>query len=99
MFESFWGELSKEPVWTIIGLAGQAAFGGRFIIQWIASEMKKKSHVPISFWYLSLIGSLILLVYCVHRREPILILGFIANSFVYLRNLDLIFRGSKAKPI
>jgi lipid-A-disaccharide synthase-like uncharacterized protein len=90
MFESFVSELTAEPLWTSVGLVGQFAFGGRFIIQWIVSEYKKKSHIPIVFWYLSLVGSIILLAYSIHRNEPIFILGFTLNTVIYIRNLHLI---------
>ncbi len=92
MFESLVKELSQEPVWSVVGLAGQFTFGGRFILQWLVSEYKKRSHVPIAFWYLSLIGSIILLAYSIHRKEPIFILGFLLNSAIYIRNLHLIYK-------
>ncbi|OHB59228.1 MAG: Lipid A biosynthesis, N-terminal [Planctomycetes bacterium RBG_13_44_8b] len=92
MFESLVKELSQEPVWTAVGFVGQIAFGGRFILQWLASEIKKRSHVPVSFWYLSLVGSLILLAYSIHRHEPIFILGFSLNTVIYVRNLHLIYK-------
>jgi lipid-A-disaccharide synthase-like uncharacterized protein len=92
MFDSLVKELSQEPVWTTVGFLGQLVFGGRFLLQWIASEMKKRSHVPVVFWYLSLLGSMILLVYSVHRAEPIFILGFSLNAFIYIRNLHLIHK-------
>jgi lipid-A-disaccharide synthase-like uncharacterized protein len=92
MFESLAKELSQEPVWTIIGFVGQFTFGGRFILQWLVSEYKKKSHVPVAFWYLSLVGSIILLAYSIHRVEPIFILGFSLNAIIYVRNLHLIYK-------
>jgi len=92
MLESFINELSREPFWTLIGFVGQVTFGGRFILQWIVSEYKKRSHVPVAFWFLSLIGSLILLVYSIHRTEPIFILGFSINTLIYNRNLHLIYK-------
>lgn len=92
MFESLAKELAQEPVWTTIGFVGQFTFGGRFILQWLVSEYKKKSHVPIAFWYLSLVGSIILLVYSIHRVEPIFILGFSLNALIYIRNLHLIYK-------
>ena len=54
-------QIVGDPVWASVALVGQAVFGGRFILQWIVSEYKKMSHVPTSFWFISLIGSLILL--------------------------------------
>ena len=92
MFESLIKELSQEPVWTTVGFVGQFTFGGRFILQWLVSEYKKKSHVPVAFWYLSLVGSIILLAYSIHRTEPIFILGFLLNSAIYIRNLHLIYK-------
>ncbi|MBU1259565.1 MAG: lipid-A-disaccharide synthase N-terminal domain-containing protein [Planctomycetes bacterium] len=99
MFESLVKELSQEPVWTAVGFVGQIAFGGRFVLQWIASEVKKRSHVPIGFWYLSLVGSLILLAYSIHRCEPVFILGFSLNTVIYVRNLHLIYKHEKSGRI
>jgi len=90
MFES----LGQEPVWTTVGFVGQAVFGGRFIVQWVVSEYKKRSHVPTSFWFMSLVGSIILLVYSIHRNEPIFILGFSLNTLIYIRNIHFIFKHS-----
>ena len=89
-------EITAEPVWGIIGFLGQAIFGTRFILQWIVSEYKKKSHVPTAFWFLSLLGSFILLIYSIHREEPVFILGFSLNTFIYIRNIHLIYTNSKA---
>jgi len=99
MFESVMKQLSQEPVWMTIGLVGQFAFGGRFVLQWIASEIKKRSHIPIGFWYLSLVGSLILLAYSIHRKDPIFILGFSLNTVIYVRNLHLIFKHRKTGEV
>jgi lipid-A-disaccharide synthase-like uncharacterized protein len=85
-------EWSDAPLWIAIGLAGQAAFFSRFLVQWVASERAGESVVPRAFWHLSLVGSLVLLVYSIHRREPILALGYVPNSVVYLRNLALLRR-------
>ena len=95
MLESLVRELSREPVWTTVGFMGQFVFGGRFILQWIASEIKKRSHVPVGFWYLSLLGSLVLLAYSFHRKEPVFILGFSLNTIIYIRNLHLIHKHKK----
>jgi len=99
MLESVIKELSQEPIWTTVGFVGQFAFGGRFVLQWIASEMKKRSHVPVGFWYLSLVGSLILLTYSIHRSEPIFILGFSLNTIIYVRNLHLIYKHEKTGEV
>jgi lipid-A-disaccharide synthase-like uncharacterized protein len=83
--------------WIIIGFIGQAMFTLRFIIQWIASEKAKKSIVPNAFWYFSIAGSLTLLVYAVHRQDPVFIVGQSTGSFIYLRNLYLIKKNSREK--
>lgn len=80
--------------WVAFGLAGQMLFGSRFIVQWIASEKKKASHIPIVFWYLSLSGGLVTTVYAIHRRDPVFIIGQGAGLIVYIRNLMLIYRGT-----
>jgi lipid-A-disaccharide synthase-like uncharacterized protein len=82
-----------EPhYWLYLGFAGQLLFGLRFVVQWVASERKGESIIPIYFWYLSLIGSLILLAYAIFRRDPVFILGQSTGMLVYTRNLMLIYR-------
>ena len=88
-------QIVNDPVWATIALIGQGIFGGRFILQWIVSEYKKKSHVPIAFWYISVVGSLILLSYAVHIKNPVFMLGFSLNTLIYLRNLHLIHKHAK----
>jgi lipid-A-disaccharide synthase-like uncharacterized protein len=90
---------NDAPFWLALGLAGQAAFFSRFLVQWIASERAGESYVPVSFWYLSLVGSVILLVYAIHRREPVFAIGYLPNFVVYTRNLILLRRhGGRGSP-
>ena len=90
---------SDTPSWLAFGLIGQAAFFSRFLVQWVASERAGRSYVPLAFWYLSLLGSLILLIYAIHREEPVFLLGYLPNSAVYIRNLVLIRRtGADESP-
>lgn len=84
--------------WLAVGFLGQAMFSARFIVQWIASERKRKSVVPRAFWWLSLAGGIVLLSYAVHRGDPVFILGQGAGIVVYLRNLVLIRRATRAEP-
>jgi len=76
--------------WLVIGFVGQTMFFMRFLIQWIASEKARKSIIPTAFWYFSIAGSLILLTYAIHRRDPVFIVGQSTGSFIYLRNLYFI---------
>ena len=85
-------QIVEDPVWATVALIGQLVFGGRFVLQWIASEYKKRSHVPTAFWYISLAGSLTLLTYSIHIKNPIFMLGFSLNTLIYLRNLHLIYK-------
>ena len=78
--------------WLVIGLVGQGLFFMRFIVQWIASERQKRSVVPIQFWYWSILGSVTLLLYALHQRDPVFILGQSLGSVIYVRNLMLIAR-------
>ena len=78
--------------WLAVGFLGQAMFSGRFIVQWIASERKKASVIPVAFWWLSLAGGVALFAYAVHRGDPVFILGQVAGLFVYSRNLVLVRR-------
>jgi lipid-A-disaccharide synthase-like uncharacterized protein len=78
--------------WIAFGFIGQLVFSMRFLVQWLASERKKESHIPILFWYLSLGGSIILLIYAIHRRDPVFIVGQTTGFIVYVRNLMLIYR-------
>lgn len=89
---------SDSTIWLAIGLAGNAAFFSRFLVQWIASERAGRSYVPVAFWWLSIAGSLALLLYALHRRDPVFILAYLPNCVVYVRNLMLIHRGEKANP-
>ena len=87
--------MEHNPVWLVIGFIGQALFFGRFFVQWIASERRKQSIVPRSFWYLSLAGGAVLLSYAIHRRDPVFILGQATGFLIYSRNLWFLHR---AKP-
>jgi lipid-A-disaccharide synthase-like uncharacterized protein len=81
-----------ETVWIAIGFLGQGLFFGRWVVQWIASERTAQSQVPLSFWYMSLIGGLITLAYAIYRKDPVFIAGQGIGSIVYIRNLVLIRR-------
>jgi len=83
---------SDSVYWIAFGLLGNAAFFSRFLVQWIASERAGRSLVPVAFWYLSIVGSVILLIYAIHRGDPIFVLAYLPNAFIYTRNLVLVRR-------
>ncbi|MBI9076270.1 MAG: lipid-A-disaccharide synthase N-terminal domain-containing protein [Desulfatibacillum sp.] len=84
--------------WLAVGFLGQALFGSRFLLQWIVSELKKESSIPLAFWYLSLAGGATLLVYAIYRKDPVFIVGQAGGLFIYARNLVLIHR-KRAGPV
>jgi lipid-A-disaccharide synthase-like uncharacterized protein len=88
--------------WIAIGLGGQVLFSLRFLVQWISSERRGESHVPVIFWYFSLGGGVVLLAYAIHRHDIVFEIGQAGGLVVYFRNLVLIRRrraaGSGPKP-
>jgi len=87
-----------ELVWIAVGFAGQFLFMMRFLWQWIQSELKRRSVIPIAFWYFSLAGGMTLFAYAVHRGDPVFITGQMLGIVVYTRNLLLIRRERRAGP-
>lgn len=78
-------------IWVALGLGGQILFTGRMVVQWIVSEKRRRSTIPVSFWWMSLIGATMLLIYFVWRRDIVGILGQATGWFIYVRNLTLIY--------
>lgn len=88
-----WMRLSLvDRIWMSAGFVGQIIFFMRFFMQWIASERRGESVIPISFWFLSLSGSIILLTYAIHIHDPVFIMGQACGFLIYIRNLMLIYR-------
>ena len=84
--------MTTEQVWVGVGLLGQAFFSARFLVQWIASERRRQSVIPREFWYFSIGGGVVLLVYAIYRQDIVFILGQGAGLFVYLRNLYFVLK-------
>jgi lipid-A-disaccharide synthase-like uncharacterized protein len=83
---------ARGLLWLGVGLFGQALFFSRWIVQWLASEKRKESTMPLSFWYFSLIGSVLVLAYAIRNREPVLVIGQGTGTLIYVRNLMLLSR-------
>jgi len=88
------GDWKLDPFWFALGMVGQAIFFSRFLVQWIASERAGKSFIPPIFWWLSLVGSMLVLVYAIHRQDPVIVLGQAFGWVVYARNLVLLSRAA-----
>jgi lipid-A-disaccharide synthase-like uncharacterized protein len=82
--------MNNEIIWLIIGFSGQALFSLRFLVQWWQSERQQRSVIPIEFWYFSIAGAMTLLLYAIHRADPVFIVGQLTGLVIYLRNLHLI---------
>jgi len=86
-------EFSSDPYWTVFGFVFQGAFFGRFLVQWIASERRRESIIPVAFWYLSIVGSLGLFIYAFFgKKDPVFAVGQSMGFIIYTRNLVLIRR-------
>jgi lipid-A-disaccharide synthase-like uncharacterized protein len=86
----------KFDGWVVLGFVAQGFFTMRFLVQWIASERARASVIPVAFWFFSIAGGLLLLVYALYRRDPVFIAGQAFGLIVYLRNLYFIVNGRKA---
>jgi len=73
--------------WILIGFFGQFLFFMRFIVQWIATERAGKVVIPKLFWYFSISGALIILIYSIYRRDIVFITAQVLSLFIYVRNL------------
>ena len=83
--------ITVDHVWLLIGFLGQGLFASRFLVQWLASERARRSVMPVTFWYFSMGGGVVLLAYAIYKMDPVFILGQGLGLVVYLRNLYLIF--------
>lgn len=81
-----------DLIWLLVGFGGQLLFGARFVLQWIQTERHRRSVIPIAFWYCSIGGSIVLLMYAIHKRDPVFIMGQSLGVLIYLRNLYFIYR-------
>jgi lipid-A-disaccharide synthase-like uncharacterized protein len=89
-----WGWFTQEiqkPL-VLFGFTAQFVFFMRFVVQWYASERLGRSHIPISFWYLSLIGAFATFVYALLKADLVIMTGQALAVFIYVRNLMLIYR-------
>jgi lipid-A-disaccharide synthase-like uncharacterized protein len=87
---------NREIIWNLIGWTGQAVFFSRFFVQWYATEKKKQVVVPQAFWWLSLIGSLIMLLFALfYDRHWVVIFSYAFTWIPYIRSL-MIHRWHKA---
>jgi lipid-A-disaccharide synthase-like uncharacterized protein len=90
--------VDKFDFWLLFGLIAQLVFAARFIVQWISSERAGRSVVPFAFWFISMGGGLMTLLYGIVKREPVIIFGQSVATLIYVRNIMLIYREHGKKP-
>lgn len=83
--------------WVLFGFLAQFVFFLRFFVQWLSSEREKKSIIPMSFWYLSVVGSIMILIYAIKRGDPVFIAGQFLALIIYARNIALRRKTEEAK--
>jgi lipid-A-disaccharide synthase-like uncharacterized protein len=93
--------VAKFDFWLLFGLIAQIMFAGRFLVQWIASERAGRSVVPMAFWFFSIGGGFMTLIYGIVKREPVIIIGQLLANGIYVRNVMLIWknRGSNSQAL
>ena len=84
--------VAKFDFWLAFGLIAQLLFTARFLVQWISSERAGQSVVPMAFWFFSMGGGLMTLVYGIVKREPVIIMGQGLSTIIYIRNIMLILK-------
>ena len=84
-------------VWKVVGWIGNGVFFSRFFVQWIATEKRKQVTVPISFWWLSLIGSILLLLYGIRQKDSVFIFAYAFTWIPYIRNIVIHYRNKAAQ--
>ena len=82
--------VAQIDAWVMLGFVAQAFFTMRFVVQWVASERARKSVMPVAFWFFSIGGGVLLLIYALYRRDPVFIAGQALGLVVYIRNLYFI---------
>ena len=87
--------VAQIDAWVMLGFVAQAFFTMRFVVQWIASERARKSVMPVAFWFFSIGGGALLLVYALYRRDPVFIAGQALGLIVYVRNVYFIILNGK----
>jgi lipid-A-disaccharide synthase-like uncharacterized protein len=87
---AWWAAVTPaELIWLSLGLLGQVLFSARWLIQWFVTEKQRQSTMPSIFWYLSLLGGLLVFAYGLHKLDPVIILGQF-GVIIYARNLFFI---------
>jgi lipid-A-disaccharide synthase-like uncharacterized protein len=88
--------VGRFDAWVAFGIVAQTLFAGRFLVQWIESERAGRSVIPVSFWFLSILGGGMTMIYGLVRHDAIIILGQVLSNLIYVRNLVLIAKNRRS---
>lgn len=88
--------LDSFDLWALVGFLGQLVFASRFVVQWIHAERIGRSEIPLAFWFLSVAGGTILLIYAIQLANIVFIVGQVTGLAIYLRNLHLILAARRS---
>lgn len=91
--------MDSEILWTIFGLAAQGLFFGRFFVSWVASERAHKTTIPVYFWYFSITGALLTLIYSIHRQDIVFVTSQSLAMGIYIRSLIIHNKHTKTDEI
>lgn len=78
--------------WTLLGLSAQGLFFLRFVVQWYFSEKEKKTVIPRSFWYMSLLGAILTIIYSINRKDVVFLFAGVVQIAMYTRSVILSFK-------
>ena len=92
-------KLFVVDIWTLWGFIAQFLFFFSFVVQWYKSEKKKESYLPIEFWYLRLIASLMLFVYVFQRRDLVFFISVLLQMILYMRNINIMKKNDRKQTI
>jgi lipid-A-disaccharide synthase-like uncharacterized protein len=92
-------EFFRLDFWVLWGLAAQGFFFLRLIIQWLRTEKEHKTIVPLSFWWLGILGAVMLFVYAFIRRDIVFILTSILQLVIYSRNFTIALKSKEQVSI
>ena len=99
-FSNLFENIRRGPnLWTFFGFAANLVFASRFVLQWYVSERLKRSVIPIQFWYLSIVGSIMMFIYSLHVGKAPFIIGTAFPVVIYVRNLMLIYQVKESTEV
>lgn len=86
-FQNIFTETNFASAALLLGGAGQLLLNFRYVYQWYFSEKAQQSLLPLGFWVISALASLMVVYYGIMNNEPVLLVAQGMGFVVYLRNI------------